>query len=81
MVGVDGRLTRRSYVNKEGKETYVTEIVIDSINSLAKSTKTLNSSETAVDKIYNKTIASEGEVGSDEIDDLTNLLIDKGGNN
>jgi single-stranded DNA-binding protein len=33
-VSIDGKLTRRSYVNKEGKTVYVTEVVIDSINSI-----------------------------------------------
>jgi single-stranded DNA-binding protein len=27
-------LTRRSYVNKEGKTVYVTEVVVDAINSI-----------------------------------------------
>jgi single-stranded DNA-binding protein len=33
-VAVDGKLVRRSFVNKEGKNIFVTEIVIDAINSL-----------------------------------------------
>jgi len=39
LVEVDGRLTRRSYVNKEGKNTYVTEVVIESISGLSKNQK------------------------------------------
>ncbi|MGL4647280.1 MAG: single-stranded DNA-binding protein [Mycoplasmoidaceae bacterium] len=34
LVVVDGKLVRRSYVNKEGRNTYITEIVIDTIKPL-----------------------------------------------
>ncbi|MDR0825696.1 MAG: single-stranded DNA-binding protein [Mycoplasmataceae bacterium] len=34
LVAVDGKLTRRSFTNREGKTSYVTEIVIDQINSI-----------------------------------------------
>lgn len=33
-VVIDGRLTRRSYVSKEGKTVYVTEVVVDNIKSV-----------------------------------------------
>jgi len=38
-VAVDGRLNRRSYVNKEGKNVYVVEIVVDSIKTVVKRSK------------------------------------------
>lgn len=34
LVGVDGRLTQRTYVNKEGKNTSVFEVVCDSVQFL-----------------------------------------------
>jgi single-stranded DNA-binding protein len=34
LVAIDGKLTRRSFVSKEGKNVYVTEIVIDMINAI-----------------------------------------------
>ena len=38
-VAIDGKLNRRSYVNKDGKNIYVTEIVIDAIKLLIKRSK------------------------------------------
>jgi len=37
MVELEGRLSRRSYTNKEGKTAYITEIVVENINRLIKS--------------------------------------------
>lgn len=34
LVAIDGKLTRRSFTSKDGKTAYVTEIVIDAINSI-----------------------------------------------
>jgi single-stranded DNA-binding protein len=34
LVAIDGKLTRRNYVSKEGKNASITEIVIESINSI-----------------------------------------------
>jgi len=48
MVAIDGKLTKRSYVNKEGKNVYVTEIVVDNIKTLVKRSKSTNSGETMV---------------------------------
>jgi single-stranded DNA-binding protein len=31
---VDGKLTRRSFTSREGKTIYVTEVVVDAINSI-----------------------------------------------
>lgn len=33
-VAIDGRLTKRSYVSKDGKTVYVTEIIIDNIKGV-----------------------------------------------
>ena len=38
-IAVDGRLNRRSYVNKEGKNIYVVEIVVDSIKTIVRRSK------------------------------------------
>jgi single-stranded DNA-binding protein len=55
MVTVDGRLTRRSYVSKDGKQVYTTEIVIESISVISKS-KNVENAE--FNKIYSDTIES-----------------------
>ena len=38
-LAVDGKLNRRSYVNKEGKNVYVVEIVVDSLKTIVKRSK------------------------------------------
>ena len=38
-LAIDGRLNRRSYVNKEGKNVYVTEIVVDSVKTIVRRSK------------------------------------------
>lgn len=38
-VAIDGKLNRRSYVNKDGKNIYVTEIVVDAIKTIIKRSK------------------------------------------
>lgn len=41
-VAIDGRLTRRSYVDGEGKTIYITEIVIDNIKHFGINNKTIS---------------------------------------
>jgi len=36
MVAIDGKLTKRSFTNKEGKTVYVVEIIVDNIKTLVK---------------------------------------------
>ncbi len=38
-VAIDGRLIRRSYLNKEGNKVYIMEVVIDQIKNYGKSEK------------------------------------------
>jgi single-stranded DNA-binding protein len=57
-------LTRRSYITKEGKTAYVTEIVIDQINSILKSRENDNQSTHSVktesiDKAFPETPISQ----------------------
>ncbi|MDR0985842.1 MAG: single-stranded DNA-binding protein [Mycoplasmataceae bacterium] len=64
LVAVDGKLTRRSYITKEGKTAYVTEIVIDQINSILKSRENDNQSTHSVktesiDKAFPETPISQ----------------------
>ena len=47
-IAVDGRLNRRSYVNKEGKNIYVVEIVVDSIKTIVRRSKAQAESEEMV---------------------------------
>jgi single-strand DNA-binding protein len=52
LVAIDGKLTRRSFVSKEGKTVYITEIVIDMINSIGSKRDNAN----ATNKIPTKSI-------------------------
>lgn len=47
-VAVDGKLSKRSYVNKEGRNVYVTEIIVDSIKTIVKRNKQANNGEALV---------------------------------
>ncbi|GMO13552.1 MAG: single-stranded DNA-binding protein [Mycoplasmoidaceae bacterium] len=60
LVGVDGRLTRRSYTNKENKIVYVTEVMIDSIVPVGPKNKSSDSSNFA-EQAFNKTVKFEEE--------------------
>jgi single-strand DNA-binding protein len=62
LIAIDGKLTRRSFVSKEGKTVYTTEIVIESINSLgsrktAEATK--NQDLKSIDQSFPETITSQ----------------------
>ncbi|MDR2636445.1 MAG: single-stranded DNA-binding protein [Mycoplasmataceae bacterium] len=78
LVAIDGRLTRREYVTREGKQQFATDIVIESINSLAKAKPTANPE---FNKIFNETANDLSKNTNDSsIDDLTNLLNNEKGN-
>lgn len=47
-VAIDGKLSKRSYVNKEGRNVYITEIVVDSIKTIVKRSKQVVSDEALV---------------------------------
>ena len=47
-VVIDGKLNRRSYVNKEGKNVYVTEIVVDNVKTINRKNKQQVENETLV---------------------------------
>ncbi len=38
-VAIDGRLNKRSYVNKEGRNVNITEIIVDSVKTIVKRSK------------------------------------------
>ncbi len=46
LVTVDGRLTRRAYTPMDGKTIYVTEVVVDSFQTLRRSANNIANSET-----------------------------------
>lgn len=48
-VVIDGRLNRRSYVDKSGKNVYVTEIVVDNVSTVVRRSKTAADDNTLVD--------------------------------
>jgi single-strand DNA-binding protein len=68
LVSIDGRLTRRSYTSKDGKMVSVTEVVIESINSLGKTNRTEETFKTMpVENSFNQTVAqSKSESKNDE---------------
>jgi len=47
-VAIDGKLNRRSYVDKSGKNVYVTEIVVDSVSTIVKRSKSQQEADTLV---------------------------------
>jgi single-stranded DNA-binding protein len=78
MVAVDGRLTKRSYVNKEGKTTYITEIMVDTINSLVKNK---SNDDSGILKKYDKHITEKIE-NEEQEEDFANIIHNvNGGNN
>lgn len=62
MVSIDGRLTRRSYVSKEGKNVYVTEIIIETIKSHGRKQNQENNFASVNQSFENKINSSEGEI-------------------
>lgn len=44
-VAIDGRLNKRSYVNKEGRNINVTEIIVDSLKTIVKRSKQADQEE------------------------------------
>lgn len=47
-VAIDGRLNKRSYVNKEGRNVNITEIIVDSIKTVVKRSKQAQDQEEMV---------------------------------
>lgn len=63
-VAVDGRLNKRSYVNKEGRNVSITEIIVDSIKTIVKRSKQGASQEEMVsvnDSFATKIIDTEAD--------------------
>lgn len=53
LVAIDGKLIRRNYQNKEGKNVYVTEVVIETIKPLSsRSTNSVYTSPSSIDESY-----------------------------
>ena len=44
-VAIDGRLNKRSYVNKEGRNVNITEIIVDSLKTIVKRSKQADQEE------------------------------------
>lgn len=70
-VSIDGRLTRRSYVDNEGKNIYVTEIVVDNLKTYGNTRSTTSTS--------NSTTTNSAQVSNDTNDTIT--IIDEVINN
>lgn len=63
-VAIDGKLNKRSYVNKEGKNISVTEIMVDSIKTIVKRNKTQASEEALVsvnENFSNNVVSQEAD--------------------
>lgn len=63
-VAIDGRLNKRSYVNKEGRNVQVFEIIVDSIKTIVKRSKQTQENETLVsvnDSFATKIIDTEAD--------------------
>jgi len=79
-VAIDGRLNRRSYVDKTGKNVYVTEITVDNIKTIARKAKaTEDNNLVSVDDSFATKIVEEpidftkSEKPKDVKDGLTDL--------
>ncbi|MCQ2956775.1 MAG: single-stranded DNA-binding protein [Mycoplasmoidaceae bacterium] len=63
-VAIDGRLNKRSYVNKEGRNVNVIEIIVDSIKTITKRSKQTQEQEEMVsvnDNFATKIIDTEAD--------------------
>ncbi len=63
-VAIDGRLNKRSYVNKEGRNVNVIEIIVDSIKTILKRSKQTQEQEEMVsvnDQFATKIIDTEAD--------------------
>jgi single-strand DNA-binding protein len=64
LVAIDGKLTRRSFVSREGKTLYSTEIVIDAINSIGSKRDNASLDSTnktqSIDKAFPEHIVDQG---------------------
>ena len=63
-VAIDGRLNKRSYVNKEGRNVNITEIIVDTIKTIVKRSKGNSDQEELVsvnDNFATKIIDTEGD--------------------
>ena len=63
-LAIDGRLNKRSYINKEGKNISLIEIVVDSIKTIVKRSKQTQESEQMVsvnDSFATKIIDTEAD--------------------
>lgn len=79
LVGIEGRLSRRSYISKQTNQTvYVTEVVVENINALGSKAESEVSDTPSVSEIFpessiNNLEPSEQKIASpkyDENDDL-----------
>lgn len=68
-VAIDGKLNKRSYVSKEGKNVYVTEIIVDSIKTIVKRNKQANGGEALVsvnDNFTTNVVSQEADFAKPE---------------
>jgi single-strand DNA-binding protein len=65
MVAVDGKLTRREYTNEAGAKSSITEIIIDSINSIG------GSNSKGKDDFAEKTPFKTSAVETNDSDNIT----------
>lgn len=74
-VSIDGRLTRRSYVDSEGKNVYITEVVVDNLKtygSTRTSASTNTTSTTATHEITSETTNDTITIIDEVINNSTN---------
>lgn len=77
-VSIDGRLTRRSYVDSEGKNVYITEVVVDNLKTYgstrASSSTNNTTSATATHEITSETTNDTITIIDEVINNSTNQV-------
>lgn len=68
LVSIDGRLTRRSYVDNEGKTVYVTEVIVDNIKGY-NNRSSLNNVSTNTTSIIEESMVPHSTVIADILED------------
>ncbi|MDR0752599.1 MAG: single-stranded DNA-binding protein [Mycoplasmataceae bacterium] len=72
-VAVDGRLTKRSYVDKDGKTVFITEIVADSVNSLSSSKNEQSQNNPILENAFSE-LKKSSPIKSNEEDEELSFL-------
>lgn len=69
LVVIDGKLVRRSYVSKEGKTVYITEIVIETIKPIGgkkANSEFHDNNKQSIDQVFNDNIKTSSTLSNEQ---------------